>query len=94
MIPISTVLNRRCHDLEVEYQEDDANGGEGELQRTCDVMYSVDTYVVSKQERGEHVQHVFGSDSLTVYMTSKCPLTKHVQQLTKLKENSSGSVSI
>ena len=90
VIPIRTVLSRRSYDLEVEYEDEDSQ----EVKRTSDVMYSVDTYVVSKQERGEKIHHIFGADSLNVYMTSKCSLNKHVQQLTKLKDNTSGAVSI
>ncbi|XP_076440749.1 ceramide kinase-like [Babylonia areolata] len=86
VIPIGTVLSRRSLDLEVEYVDEDTQ----QVTRTADAMYSVDTYVVSKREVGEHVQHVFGTDDMHVHMSSKCALGKHVQQLTKLKENTAG----
>ncbi|KAL8622430.1 hypothetical protein ACOMHN_034095 [Nucella lapillus] len=87
VIPIGTVLSRRSLDLEVEYVDEDSQ----KVHKVSDAMYSVDTYVVSKQEVGEHMRNVFGTDSMHVHMTSKCALGKHVQQLTKLKENTAGA---
>lgn len=84
------MLSRRSLDVEVEYEDETTM----ETKKTSDAMFSVDTYVVSKEQRGDKLQHVFGTDTLKVYMTSKCSLGKHVQQLTKLKENEASAVSI
>ena len=89
VIPIGTVLSRRSYEVEVEYEDETTL----ELKRTTDVMYSVDTYVVSKEERDNKLHQVFGADTMKVHMTGKCSLGKHVQQLSKLKDNVCGAVS-
>lgn len=86
VIPITTVLSRRTFDLEIEYEDDVT----GEQKRMSDRMYSVDTYVISKGERENKLVPVFGDSALSVYTSSKCSLGKHVQALTKLKDNKAG----
>ena len=90
VIPIGTVLMRRPFHVEVEYKDEATD----EINRVSDVMYSVDTYVADKDTNGRRIKHVFGQDTLALHMTSKCSLNKHIQQLSKLKNNNSGTVSV
>lgn len=89
VVPITNVLNRRTFEIDVEYVDNDS----GETKKISDTMYSVDTYVISKAERGDKLVPKFGDLVLSAYTTSKCNLGKHVQQLSKLQDGTAGCVS-
>ncbi|XP_025110094.1 ceramide kinase-like [Pomacea canaliculata] len=86
VVPITNVLNRRTFEIDVEYVDNDS----GETKKISDTMYSVDTYVISKAERGDKLVPKFGDLVLSAYTTSKCNLGKHVQQLSKLQDGTAG----
>ncbi|XP_076462123.1 uncharacterized protein LOC143294632 [Babylonia areolata] len=51
VIPIGTVLGRRCHRVQVDYQDVDSR----RRHRASATLYGVDTYVVAKEEAAPHV---------------------------------------
>ncbi|KAL4235928.1 Sphingosine kinase 1 [Mactra antiquata] len=53
-------------------------------------VYGVDTYVVTQKEKGETLIPRFGDNALTMWVTDKCSLSDHVEQLTKLQKRQSG----
>ncbi|ESO94509.1 hypothetical protein LOTGIDRAFT_161209 [Lottia gigantea] len=86
IIPVGTVLRRRAFDLEVEYLP----AGGKEWQKSEGTMYGVDTYVVSRVAKKEKMVPHFGDDAMTVYLTSKCSLSKHVKQLAQVQDHKAG----
>ena len=89
MIPVGTVLRRRMVDMEVEYQYE----AEGEWRKSEGMMYGVDTYVITRKDKGDSMVPCFGDDALSVHMTRKCSFMQHVQHLKKIQDHKSGAVS-
>ncbi|XP_046544665.1 ceramide kinase-like [Haliotis rubra] len=86
IIPMGTVLRRRMFDVEVEYLPD----GGSEWEQTEGKLYGVDTYVITRKPKQEKMVPCFGDTALTLFLTSKCSLAKHVQQLTKVQDHKTG----
>lgn len=57
-------------------------------------MYGVDTYVVTQKEREGLLVPRFGDHALTMWVTDKCSMGAHVEQLTKLQKAQAGYVSV
>jgi len=56
-------------------------------------VYGVDTYVVTQKDKAGDLVPRFGDSALTMWMTDKCSMSEHVQQLTKLQKAQAGYVS-
>lgn len=76
-------------DVEVEYLPD----GGSEWEQTEGKLYGVDTYVITRKPKQEKMVPCFGDNALTLFLTSKCSLAKHVQQLAKVQDHKTGCVS-
>lgn len=57
-------------------------------------VYGVDTYVVTQKEKQGNLVPRFADSALTMWLTDKCSLPKHIEQLTRLQKAKSGFVSI
>jgi hypothetical protein len=57
-------------------------------------VYGVDTYVVTQKEKDGSLFPRFGDHALTMWVTDKCGIGEHVDQLTKLQKAQAGYVSI
>ncbi|WAR23738.1 CERK1-like protein, partial [Mya arenaria] len=53
-------------------------------------VYGVDSYVVTQREKQGALVPRFADDALTVWMTDKCGLSDHVEQLSRLQNAKSG----
>ncbi|XP_045159814.2 ceramide kinase-like isoform X2 [Mercenaria mercenaria] len=53
-------------------------------------VYGVDTYVVTQKEKEGSLVPRFGDHALTMWVTDKCSIGDHVDQLTKLQKAQSG----
>ena len=57
-------------------------------------VYAVDTHAIMMKEQYGKMIPQFGQDSLMVFTTHKCPLPKHISQLTKVKNEQPDCVSV
>lgn len=57
-------------------------------------VYGVDTYVVTQSEKGGSLVPRFADGALTLWLTERCSLPEHVEQLTRLQNAKAGYVSI
>lgn len=53
-------------------------------------VYGVDTYVVTQKEKEESLVPRFGDHALTMWVTDKCSMGQHVEQLTKKQKAQAG----
>ena len=56
-------------------------------------VYGVDTYVVTQKTKDNRLLPFFGDSALSMWVTDRCSLKKHVEQLTKFEKGDPKCVS-
>jgi hypothetical protein len=58
------------------------------------MVYGVDTYAITMKEKEKKMAPQFDDHALTLLLTDKCSLFKHVTQLTKVNDKEPDCVSL